>query len=187
MLLEAYYGEAVDQSCLGHITKERPPVAYILHFRHTRRHRCAQAYDRTNFYSRPDTVLGSRPRSGELRTQKSKSHLMRTQSLKVLFKIRRYIAMHATLTGRDFFLANFYTSGPFICIFSKTSPDFFLCWLRLTPGFKGRTFKLCVLIRWDFNFCVRSSQLRGCLRDEAHAAPAPCLSQLIIARSAPSS
>ena len=30
-----------------------------------------------------------------------------------------------------------------------------------TPGFKGRTFKLCVLTRWDFNFCVRSSPLRG--------------------------
>ena len=29
-----------------------------------------------------------------------------------------------------------------------------------TPGFKGRTFKLCVLTRWDFNFCVRSSPLR---------------------------
>ena len=29
-----------------------------------------------------------------------------------------------------------------------------------TPGFKGRTFKLCVLNRWDFNFCVRSSPLR---------------------------
>ena len=28
-------------------------------------------------------------------------------------------------------------------------------------GFKGRTFKLCVLTRWDFNFCVRSSPLRG--------------------------
>ena len=30
-----------------------------------------------------------------------------------------------------------------------------------TPGFKGRTFKLCVLTRWDFNFCVHSSPLRG--------------------------
>ena len=30
-----------------------------------------------------------------------------------------------------------------------------------TPGFKGRTFKLCVLIRWDFYFCVRSSPLLG--------------------------
>ena len=28
-------------------------------------------------------------------------------------------------------------------------------------GFKGRTFKLCVLTKWDFNFCVRSSTLRG--------------------------
>ena len=30
----------------------------------------------------------------------------------------------------------------------------------LTPGFKARTFKLCALTRWDFNFCVRSSPLR---------------------------
>ena len=30
-----------------------------------------------------------------------------------------------------------------------------------TPGFKGRTFKLCVFIRWDLNFCVRSSPQRG--------------------------
>ena len=29
-----------------------------------------------------------------------------------------------------------------------------------TPGFKGRTFKLCVLTRWDFNICIRSSPLR---------------------------
>ena len=32
---------------------------------------------------------------------------------------------------------------------------------RPTPGFKGTTFKLCVLTRWDLNFCVRSSPLRG--------------------------
>ena len=30
-----------------------------------------------------------------------------------------------------------------------------------TPGFKGRTFKLCVVTRWDFNFWVRSFQLGG--------------------------
>ena len=29
-----------------------------------------------------------------------------------------------------------------------------------TQGFKGRTFKLYVFTRWDFNFCVRSSPLR---------------------------
>ena len=28
-------------------------------------------------------------------------------------------------TARDFFLANFYLSGPFTRIFSKTSPEFF--------------------------------------------------------------
>ena len=47
---------------------------------------------------------------------------MRTQRLKVLpLKpgIGQYIAKHATLTARDFFLANFYPSGPFICIVSK--------------------------------------------------------------------
>ena len=34
-----------------------------------------------------------------------------------------------------------------------------------TPGFKGRTFKLCVLTRWDFNFFIRSSPLRSGLTD----------------------
>ena len=29
-----------------------------------------------------------------------------------------------------------------------------------TPDLKGRMFKLCVLTRWHFNFCVRSSPLR---------------------------
>ena len=77
------------------------------------------------------------PRSGELRTQKLKSHLVRTQSLNVLpLKpgVGQYIAIHATLTARDFFLVYFYTSGPFTCIFSKTSPDFSLFWLWLTHG-----------------------------------------------------
>ena len=30
-----------------------------------------------------------------------------------------------------------------------------------TLGFKRRTFKLCVLIRWDFNFCTHNSPLLG--------------------------
>ena len=34
-----------------------------------------------------------------------------------------------------------------------------------TPGFKGTKFKLCVLTRWDFNLCVRSSPLRGRLSE----------------------
>ena len=67
-------------------------------------------------------------RSGELRTQKLKSHLVRPQSLNVLpFKpgVGQYIAIHATLTAREFFHAYFYPSSPSTCIFSKTSPNFF--------------------------------------------------------------
>ena len=81
--------------------------------------------------------LSLSPRSGELRTQKLKSHLMGTQSLNVLLLkagVSQYIAIHTTLTARAFFLAYFCTSGPFICIFSKTSPDFSLCWLWLIHG-----------------------------------------------------
>ena len=67
------------------------------------------------------------PRSDELRTQKLKSHLVRTQSLNVLpLKpgVGQYIAIHSTLTERHFFLAYFYPSSPFTCIFCKTAPDF---------------------------------------------------------------
>ena len=47
-----------------------------------------------------------------------KVHLKRTQSLKVLsFGVGQYIALHATLTAMDFFLAYFYISDPFTCIF----------------------------------------------------------------------
>ena len=66
-----------------------------------------------------------RPRSGELRTQKLKSHLVRSQSLNVLpLKpgVGQYRGIHATLAARDFFLAYFYPSGPFICIFPKPLP-----------------------------------------------------------------
>ena len=39
--------------------------------------------------------------------------------------VGQYIAIHATLTAREFFLAYFYPSSSFTCIFSKTSPNFF--------------------------------------------------------------
>ena len=67
------------------------------------------------------------PRSGELQTQKLKSHLVRTQCLNILpLKpgVGQYIAIHATLTARDFFLAYFYPSGPFTCILPKPLPTF---------------------------------------------------------------
>ena len=67
------------------------------------------------------------PRSGELRTQKLKSHLVRTQSLNVLpLKpgVGQYIAIHATLTARDFFLAYFYPSVHSPAFFPKPLPIF---------------------------------------------------------------
>ena len=54
------------------------------------------------------SLLSSLPRRGELRTQKLKSHLVRAQSLNFLpLKpgVGQYIAIHATLTARDFFFA----------------------------------------------------------------------------------
>ena len=66
----------------------------------------------------PNHCFFSQPRSGELRAQILKSRMVRTQSLNLLpFKpaVGQYIAIHATLTARDFFLAYFYPSGPFLC------------------------------------------------------------------------
>ena len=77
--------------------------------------------------SRPWLWPVTKPRSGELRAQKLKSHLVITQSLNVLpFKpgMGQYIAIHATLTARDFFLAYFYPSSPLTCIFFKPLPIF---------------------------------------------------------------
>ena len=85
---------------------------------------CVCAYRTLRSGNVPHTL----PRSGELRTQKLKSHLVRTQSLNVLpLKpgVGQYIAIHAKLTARDFFLAYFYTSGPFTCIFFQNLSRFF--------------------------------------------------------------
>ena len=64
--------------------------------------------------------------------------------------------MHATLTARDFFLANFYPPGSFICIFSKTPPEFFLCWLWLTPipvwACREKKGKTCVIVFVGWHF-----------------------------------
>ena len=92
----------------------------------------------------PKLLPSFSPRSRELRMQKLKSHLVRTQSLNVLpLKpgVGQYIAIHATLTARDFFLAYFYPSSPFTCIFSKISPDFVLfCFFALAVA---NTWFLC--------------------------------------------
>ena len=68
------------------------------------------------------------PLSGELRTQKSKSHLVRTQSLNVLpLKpgVGQYIVMHATLTARDFFLLISTLPVHSSAFFPKPLPIFF--------------------------------------------------------------
>ena len=52
---------------------------------------------------------------------------VRTQSLNVIPlkpEVGQYIAILATLTARDFFLAYFYLSSPFACIFPKPVPVF---------------------------------------------------------------
>ena len=56
----------------------------------------------------PSLSLSPLPRNGELLTQRLKSHLVRTQSLNALplnSGVGPYIAIHTTLTARDFFLA----------------------------------------------------------------------------------
>ena len=66
--------------------------------------------------------------SGELRTQKLKSHLVRTQSLKILpLKpgVGQYMAIHAAHTARDFFPAYLCPSGPFTLIFFQNLSRFF--------------------------------------------------------------
>ena len=48
-----------------------------------------------------------------------------------------------------------------------------------TLGFKGRTFKLRVLTRWDFNFCVRSSPLRA-TRQKSKGKETGCVTEVYI-------
>ena len=57
-----------------------------------------------------DRHSSSSPRSGVLRTQKSKTHLLRTQSSQVP-GVGQNIVMPAMSTARNFFLANFYDPG----------------------------------------------------------------------------
>ena len=84
------------------------------------------------------------PRSGELRTQKLNSHLVRTQSLNILplkLGVGQFIAIHATLTAWDFFLGYFYPSGPFTCFFFLA---FFSKPLLIFPVFAvANTWLLC--------------------------------------------
>ena len=59
--------------------------------------------------------------------------------------------MHNTPTARIFSLANFYLLGPFNFIFSKTSSEVFLCYLRLmkVPVWDCRIKQFILLIVTD--------------------------------------
>ena len=75
------------------------------------------------------------PRSGELRTQKLKSHLVRIQSLNVLpLKPEEgHIDIHATLTARDFLPCLFlHFRSIQLHFFPQNLSRFFLCCLWLT-------------------------------------------------------
>ena len=50
---------------------------------------------------------------------------------------------------------------PLMAVFSLSLTCMAIYWPTL--GFKGRTFKLCVFNRWDFNFCICSSPLQDTL------------------------
>ena len=68
------------------------------------------------------------PCSWELRMQKLNSHLVRTQVLNVLPlkpEVGQYIAIHATLTARDFYLTNFYPSVHSPAFFPQNSYQVF--------------------------------------------------------------
>ena len=65
------------------------------------------------------------PFNGELQTQKLKSHLVRTQSLNILPLrpgVGQYVAIHATLTARDFFLVYFTLQVHSPALFPKPLP-----------------------------------------------------------------
>ena len=71
--------------------------------------------------------LGSHPTVGSCGRRNYKSHLVRTQSLNILLLkpgVGQYIAIHATLTARDFFLAYFYPSVHSTAFFQNLSQFF---------------------------------------------------------------
>ena len=70
------------------------------------------------------------PCSGVLWMRKLKTHLLRTQSSKVLPLrpgLGQKVDLHAWTPAWNLFLANFYLPSPFTFIFFQTSPKFVLC------------------------------------------------------------
>ena len=113
----------------------------------------------------------SLPRTREL--QKLKSRLLRTQSLKVLpLKpgVGQYIAIHATLTARDFFLANFYSCSPFTCLFFENLSGVFpVLAVANTGSCAGQQNKLVTLL--DAGSRVKCSRKRNRLQNMCDCFP----------------
>ena len=67
-------------------------------------------------------AVGRRPHWGSAEAEIKVPSVENTELKGSPFKVRRgqYVAIYATLTARDFFLANFYPSGPFAFIFFKS-------------------------------------------------------------------
>ena len=96
------------------------------------------------------------PRSGELRTQKLKSHLLRTQSFNVLpLKpgVGQYLAIHATLTARDSFLISTLLAH-LSALFPNLSQDFPVLALANTGSFVGPQNRIGHLVRCWFPYWV---------------------------------
>ena len=74
------------------------------------------------------------PRNGSCGRRKSPVCWEHIKVIPLKLWVGQFIAVHTTLTARDFFGAYFYPSGPFTCIFFQNLSRFLLCWLWLTHG-----------------------------------------------------
>ena len=84
----------------------------------------------TNYLS-PETAPQWGAADAEIKVQSGENTELKRSPFKAWSKSVYSHTCYAYCQG---FLSYFYTSGPFTCIFSKTSPDFSLCWLWLLHG-----------------------------------------------------
>ena len=99
-----------------------------VHVLHSRKGLGISICEKASVFQAP--LLCTPPRSGELRMQKLKSHLVRTQSLNVLpLKpwVGQYISINAMLTAKD-------TLPIHSSAFCPKPLQYFQCWLWLTHG-----------------------------------------------------
>ena len=112
----------VSFNIVFHFIKFMPQISKPSGMFFTQHHRIHPLW---NCHDKKLHVIISYPCGGELRMQKLKSHLVRTQSLNVLLQSLEQVSIQPYILR---FLPGisslFYPSCPFTCIFSKTSPNF---------------------------------------------------------------